>query len=916
MSDYFDLLKEYQELTSNFKNETDNINIIAYYVQSFTISVSSLFKCINSNDPIKDEALLYFTKLYKKLIEDLKESNILSNDIILPLQQMNESQNISKDRIFNSFNEIKNNLLEAKQKLNNAKKEYFDFLRENKKYINNTKTDDNLLYEAKKQNYFMLYKYELDKLNERIKKNNIKYNEIIEELETMNMHKENTYNKAFFTFASIVGELGNKFVEFEKNLKSRFSNKPNINVIKNNEKKMRFQKEQIEYDISENNTSKKDEIILNNEIIDENKEELNKNNNKTNNVDKKEEENIEKNNIGLDFEILDEPITNEDEKDSNLIKLMDEIIQKLNEEEEITPTDISELFEKIKYDYSEYALNFLDRIKTYYKARVITCKNKQNFVHFSNIINNFAIKKDNNKIINEIIEVSKMIKFEDIFMSSMIQKKNPFLSSKTFWMNLIENNFISELNNISIQLLKVSPKALKEIKNQKIEYKKKEKKEDIIPNLFNQVYGYKKLNKKQKSILEQNSKELILFVISKSVSNMCYFLVSEQSIMDIISYYCEIFDLGIESYYYFKNILSVQFQKQYLKMKQNYDEEKEKYGFHMTQTEIIILNTAKFLPKDNYINIFKLNKDTNLKIRKNLLKYQLTRFNIPINERLKIWEILLNIEELKKQYKYSDIKKQFLEKKNSPNEKDSEMMKTLSIIDLDLGRTPLFRIDEKHNNTASMILKCVCIVDSSIEYYQGMNFVLLFLYQILNYNEEKTFYFFLAIEKYTKYHELFDNELSDLVNFFKVFEKILEIYHPDIYYSLLDKQIMTQFFSTSWFVTIFTSEINEFKSEKAPKFILMAFEGFIFGGWSGIFNAGLTLIYYNKDKILNYDGNELMRYMIADLNNLNSIPDEDFEKLRKVYLNTSEKINESYIKKLIDIIKFESDYQTLKGKEI
>ena len=174
----------------------------------------------------------------------------------------------------------------------------------------------------------------------------------------------------------------------------------------------------------------------------------------------------------------------------------------------------------------------------------------------------------------------------------------------------------------------------------------------------------------------------------------------------------------------------------------------------------------------------------------------------------------------------------------------------------------------------------------------------------------------MAIEKYTNYHELFDNELSDLVNFFKVFEKILEIYHPDIYYSLLDKQIMTQFFSTSWFVTIFTSEINEFKSEKAPKFILMAFEGFIFGGWSGIFNAGLTLIYYNKDKILNYDGNELMRYMIADLNNLNSIPDEDFEKLRKVYLNTSEKINESYIKKLIDIIKFESDYQTLKGKEI
>ena len=914
MTDYFDLLKEYQELQSNFKNETDNINIIAYYVQSFTITISSLLKCVNSNDPLEDESLIYFTKLYKKLIEDLDKSNLFGYDLILPLQQMNESQNLSMKRIIESFNEIKSNLLEAKQKLNNAKKDYFDFLTENEKIYKNKKTDDNLLYEAKKHNYFMLYKYELDKLNEQIKKNNIKYNDIKNELETMNMHKENTYNKSFLQFASIVGAVGNKFLEFEKNMKNKFSHNSSLNVINNNENKIRFQKEEIEYDISEKNNIKKekDEIKLNNETIDVNKKISDKNNKIIFNSDTKN--NNEKSNIGLDFEILDESIANEDEEDPNLIKLMDQIIQKLNDEEEITPTNISELFEKIKYDYSKYALNFLERIKKYYKGRVISCKNKQNFFHLSNIINSLAIKKDNSIIINEIIEVSKMIKFEDIFMSSMIQKKNPFLSSKTFWMNLIENNFISELNNISTNLLKVTKK---EIKNQKIEIKKKiEKKEDVLTYLYNQVYGYKKLNKKQKAVLEQNSLEIILFVISQSVSNMCYFLVSEESILDIISYYSEIFGLSIESFYYFKNILSVQFQKQYLKMKQNYDEEKDRYGFHMTQTEIIILNSAKFLPKENYINIFKLNKDINLKIRKNLLKYQLTRFDMSLSERLKIWEIFLNIKELQKQYKYFEIKKNLLERMNNPNEKDKGKLKNLSIIDLDLSRTPLFRIDEKHYNTATMILKCACILESSLDYYQGMNFVLLFLYQILNYNEEKTFFFFLAIGKYTKYHELFDNELADLVNFFKVFEKILEIYHPDIFYALLDKQIMTQFYSTSWFVTIFTSEITEFKSEKAPKFILMAFEGLIFGGWSGIFNAGLTLIYYNKDKILNDNENELMRYMIADLNNINSMSEEDFKKLHKIFLNTSEKINESYIKKLIDIIKFESDYQKLKGKEV
>ena len=242
MNDYFDLLKEYQELQSKFKNQSDNINIIAYYVQSFAINISSLLKCIYSTEPLEDESLLYFVKLYKNLIENLKKTNVFNYDIILPLQKMNESQNEVKNKILNTFNEIKSNLFEAKQKLNNAKKEYFDYLKVGKQIINNKKTDDNLLYEAKKQNYFMLYKYELDKLNAKIEKNNIKYNEFRDELETMNMHKENTYNKAFLEFGSIIGEVGNKFIEFEKDIKNRFGKKSNLNIIKNDENKIRLMK--------------------------------------------------------------------------------------------------------------------------------------------------------------------------------------------------------------------------------------------------------------------------------------------------------------------------------------------------------------------------------------------------------------------------------------------------------------------------------------------------------------------------------------------------------------------------------------------------------------------------------------------------------------------------------------------------
>jgi hypothetical protein len=142
-------------------------------------------------------------------------------------------------------------------------------------------------------------------------------------------------------------------------------------------------------------------------------------------------------------------------------------------------------------------------------------------------------------------------------------------------------------------------------------------------------------------------------------------------------------------------------------MNQNYEEYKEKYGYHMTSNEIILLNASKFLPKENYINIFRINKDINLKIRKNLLKYELTKFDIPINERIKIWEIVLNIKEIKKIYNYNEIKNRFSQMKL---EKDSPLIKKLSIIDLDLGRTPLFRENEMHNKTACNILKCIGIL--------------------------------------------------------------------------------------------------------------------------------------------------------------------------------------------------------------
>ena len=904
MNDYFNLLNEYQELQSNIDNEKKEVGIIKQYIELFKISISTLQKYSNENYALKNTFLNSFIIIINELIQDLNKCNLFENDITFPLQKINEDQIMTQ--IFTSFNEIKSELFEGKQRLNKAKNEYFDFLKGYKQLENKETNDDyNLLYDAQKQNYSILYKYELGKMNEKIDKNNKKYNEIMFELDNINIYRENIYKDFLMNFADFLKNTGNKLSKCEKKLRE----KAQLVVSQSTKVNERFPKEQIENEVNQISQKDKNQHKLDNnksKNMDINNTNVNKeieiNNNELNNHENKVNSNKEKNSSAFDFEILEEPITIE------VNKLMDEIIKKLTGENEITSSEITKLIDNFKYNYKKYSLFFFSKVKQYYKHRVVSLKNKNNFIHLSNIINDLSIKINENDIFNEIIEISQMIKYEDLFLSSLIQKKNRFFGSKTFWINLIEDNFVTQLNQYCAKILKIDIKTLiKESKPIKENKKFVGSQEENSNYLYNRVQGIKKLNKKQKSQLEEYGKSLIIKVLSKSISNMCYFLVPEKCIMEIISEYNLKFSLGIEAYYYLNNLLGIKFKKQHLKAG-NYQEEKDKYGYNLTSIELVILNAAKFIPKKNYIDIFKLNKNINLKIRPNLLRYQLTRQNITIEERIKILEIFLNIKEIKKNYNYSAIKKNYLENIENKEKEyglNPTKIKSLSVIDLDLVRTPLFRTDDKSRRIATIIIKSITTLKDSLDYYQGMNFILLFLYQLLGFDEEKTFYFFLALEKNTKYADLFKNDLSILSVYYKVFEKILEINLPEVYYTLLDKQIMTQFYATSWFITLFTSELKNFEKIKTPKFILLVFESFIFGGWSGVFNAGLALLYYNKDKILNFNGNDLMRYMIADLNKINDMSEENCEKLQKFFFTNLERINETFIRRMIDVIKFE-----------
>ena len=228
---------------------------------------------------------------------------------------------------------------------------------------------------------------------------------------------------------------------------------------------------------------------------------------------------------GLDFEILNEPFSFEDPV---LISLLIEIIQKLLSDKEVSSSKISQLLENMKFD-SDYSIKFLEELKKKCKNNITKIKNEQNFVHLSNIFNELLLSKTNTiGVTSEIIELTKMIKYNDIYISTLIRKKNKIITSKTFWMNLIDKNIeyrlIEYINNIP--------------KENKISKNANKKVSEKIINILNGIPLYKKLNKKQKTQAEEYAKEEILYIISRAIINMCNYINSKYSRISICYFIC------------------------------------------------------------------------------------------------------------------------------------------------------------------------------------------------------------------------------------------------------------------------------------------------------------------------------------------------------------------------------------------
>ena len=313
----------------------------------------------------------------------------------------------------------------------------------------------------------------------------------------------------------------------------------------------------------------------------------------------------------------------------------------------------------------------------------------------------------------------------------------------------------------------------------------------------------------------------------------------------------------------------------------------------------ILLNSIKYLDLNNVFNILLLNKNFYNNYKTKIINETFKNEKLSLKKRLEIWKILLNIKNIKKKYNNYKILLYTYQKA----ELNSNISKNIRIIKLDVERTFFNKnIDENRKKTGN-ILELINYLYEKIGYCQGMNFLVKFLLNVTEFNEEEVFYIMCGLLENTEFLNNFTHDLEFYQNYFKIFEKLIEIFFPLIFQKMKQYKIEAYFYCPSWFFTLFTGIFQNFNdTENYPKCLILIFENFLLNGYLAIFQVGFCLINYYKEKIIQLDSNNFGEFLTTYLNQCDIFLNENFNIFKQNFYDCNEIITKNLLINIDNII--------------
>ena len=814
-----ELLKTYNHVSNYFNNNKKEIK----YIINFFSNISGNFKAFGNKELIQNDfknTSFSFNNIFNDIINEhislIKKYKIFSENlklkIIEPLltyekkyeKEINNSLNILKEIIDKISLSKQNNNKIYQDKYNNLNISIGIFEKEKDEFLLN-------ILEL----YLNLCK---DDLNKSINNNNQIINKI------------NDLKKSISK--ETINLLDNNLI-FDKKIKSN----PNQDVIKNI-----------------NN------IIMNNNNLNNNNFEI---------------INIEEINYEEKFENFFLLLKSQTNIDKNLLK------------------DINDLFQKNKFNFEFYIL-FLRTFKRTLSTKLnsendfydslFIMKSFSNLVCLTNIMNNiietikeYLILKENRNaflIFEAIVKFGENCVFNNTYMCSLLSK-NKIFQNIIIWKNSIFNAIISQINI----LIKEYDQNKYDIN--KINYENKNKNLFELSGLNKYIYNYNKFSEDKIKFINHKLLNEITYNTVKiyldHFGNYNFILDNPSDINEIIfsdlhidnqamiNFFIKYYSVAIHSIKKDKSENKDRKIKEKILLIKNRKDDiiQQKYNCNYTSNEskyIIIKYVSKFLtPKEN-INLLHLNKNLLLNpiIYKNILRPKKNKKEISIPNRLQIWKACLKYKTYSTVFNYTQLISEINKKEAIESNKNimEQIMK-------DLKRTHCK--NKESLGPIFNILRCLAYSNDNVNYYQGLNLICLFLYE-LTFNEEETFTLINNLHCFTPFGDVIENKFQKIDLYCDIIEKLIYLFLPRIFSLFKQNQIRVIYFINSYLFTLFTNVYSSLP-ENNMKFMFYVWDNFLTKGWNSIFEIILTifkclekhLLTLNNEDVLGFLGNNMWK---------------------------------------------------------
>jgi len=907
--DFLSLTSEYESYQEYItKTKTTMKNVSNFFINfhkslnEYATSVENSLNELLTNFLSYDKSITHIKKFFaffqlfeKHLLNLMSISKKLLTEIISPTEEFTSFLSSDDKKNLERLKKMIHNTNAQKQKYEKSKEIYFDSCKsaekQERKLVEemnkHTKSDENIKIQndilaklkMQSQEEYQKYKAEHQKTNKLYNDYNTKYFKIINNIKDNEEKRINYLSFHIEKFISILKDEKNSLNEVIEEAQSNDSDNDQQNLRMQLDEDMKIYKDKFNFVYKPNQRFLEEELLIYDMYRRRMESIMNKNNLLLRNINNKK---------GLFVSYMPLSIINGN-NNLYLTKDTQDYLSKFGSASldqndllvyksifDSNPFNINQkLFSnfenKLKND-SKFAQKIIDKtFSDYFRSPTIFYQfnNMEQFNRLAQVLISVCLNKE---IINKLFELNFgiIIIAEKGFFFDTKTKKRKYLcqvlgnncqlfQNKKYWKQLFIHKIDSMIENLV---------------NKEIDKEKEKEGGGTDKKKYKKSEEYKKLVElKKKEITEKNAKNFIEeFIVHFSNFNLdisvssdlvmsvgANYGLSQEQIKYLVSYLNSSI-YSIKSCFQQDDNLHHNYSKNY---NDNYLLKNINKIINASQKKLIItLNSAfYFLQPKDYLNLRgackfyyqniekKIYKNIFIKSDKSPLKINL----FDINKHIGMWNYFLRYD--KNKYKYKEILSQI---KRNPD-KTYEFEET---INMDVARTFCETDQDKKREMIKNILLCLSEIYPKVGYCQGMNHICHFLLIITENNEEEAFNIFSAIISKTTYNKIVLNDFKLMKKFFYVFDRLVNIYLPDLYITINKiNRVGACFYISPWFITLFTHSFQK----NQTKLLLRIFDMFILDGWICIVRIGLMLLKHYQSDLVKMKYEELLQFLISEL---------------------------------------------------